>query len=334
MSTTKLLAAAVLTATLAIGVGRQVLPTADAQTPGPGPGSAAGAPPGLGGPEAGPGQPPGQGTTPQPAAKGGGGSGGGGMMGAGSASRGPRVEYHFVAKPKGADDFKKVLTQQGADGWEYVGLVPGDDELIFKRTARPGGVMSGATGLGGGMGMPGMGGFGGLGGGGPGMSGGPGTSFGGFSGGGPGGFGSGPAPKGGSGAANPFGGGIDPAPKGGTGGRFAERPPAGGTGAAPIPGGGEGSPPGMGEGPGPGLPGAGAKRPVEIQIQVGETIRHKIGTNQTIERVYTRDTKVAEVSPDPTDAKRVLIKGLFTGTARIELTDVNGVKEQSTVRVR
>jgi hypothetical protein len=101
-------------------------------------------------------------------------------------------------------------------------------------------------------------------------------------------------------------------------------------------GGGEGGPAGLGEGPaaGGGGPGAGAKRPAEIQIQVGETIRHKIGTNQTIERVYTRDTTVAEVTPDPTDAKRVLIKGLFNGTARVELTDVNGTKEQSVVRVR
>ncbi|HKB05864.1 MAG TPA: hypothetical protein VKD90_26955, partial [Gemmataceae bacterium] len=109
------------------------------------------------------------------------------------------------------------------------------------------------------------------------------------------------------------------------------------TGGTPAPGGGgEGGLPGMGEGPGPGAggPGGGPRRPSEIQIQVGETIRHTIGTKQTIERVFTRDSKVVEVTPDPTDAKRVLIKGLAGGGARIELTDVNGAKEQSIVRVR
>jgi hypothetical protein len=251
-----------------------------------------------------------------------------GMMGGGSAARGPHVEYHFVAKPKGADAFKKVLTQQGQDGWEYVGLVPGDDELIFKRLARPGGMMPG------GMGMPGMGGSGGFSGGGfsgggfsgGGMPGGglggmPGGGIGGSGGGGPGlgGFGSSSAPKGG--APNPFGSGTEPAPKRGLFDSAGAGGPKGGRDDGPT---GEGS----GEG------GAGAKPPAEIRMQVGETIRHKIGTNQTIERVYTRDTKVAEVIPDPTDARRVLIKGLFNGTARIELTDVNGAKEQSVVRVR
>jgi hypothetical protein len=329
MSKTKLLAAAILTATLVIGVGRQVLPTADAQTPGTGSGDSA---PGTGfapGGAPGAGQSGGPGAPPQAGPGGGGGRAGmAGMMGGGSAARGPHVEYHFVAKPKGADAFKKVLTQQGQDGWEYVGLVPGDDELIFKRLARPGGMMPG------GMGMPGMGGSGGFSGGGfsgggfsgGGMPGGglggmPGGGIGGSGGGGPGlgGFGSSSAPKGG--APNPFGSGTEPAPKRGLFDSAGAGGPKGGRDDGPT---GEGS----GEG------GAGAKPPAEIRMQVGETIRHKIGTNQTIERVYTRDTKVAEVIPDPTDARRVLIKGLFNGTARIELTDVNGAKEQSVVRVR
>jgi RNA polymerase sigma factor (sigma-70 family) len=317
MSKTKLLAAAVLTATLAIGVGSQVLPTADAQTPGPGPGAGAGpgspdaaGPAGPGGAGSAAGMPPGM--SPQPK-----GFGGGGGMG-GSASRGPRVEYHFVARPRGADAFKKLLKDQGADGWEYVGLVPGDDELIFKRTTRPGGVMSGGGGpggggLGGGTGMPGMG-----------------SGFGGFSGfGGPGlgGFGTTAPPKGTS--AGPFGGGTDPTPKGTTGGRFGN--PLGGPGGTPATGGSaEGGPAGPGEGTG----GGGARRPTEIRLETGETIRHTIGTRQTIERVQNRDTKVADVTPDPTDARRVLIKGLAGGTARIELTDANGAKEQYVVRVR
>lgn len=336
MSKTKLLAAAILTATLAIGVGRQVLPTADAQQPGSGEGAAGagftpGGPPGpSGGPQPGG---PGQGPATRPG--GGGGGGGGGMMG--SMPPRPHVEYHFVAKPKGSDTFKKLLNDQGKDGWEYVGLVPGDDELIFKRTARPGGMMSGGmsfgTGGGGGFGsgpgmpgggfpgMPGLGGFPGGGGGGA-----PGGAF-------PGGFGSGfggsstaPAPKGTG--MNPFGGSSDALPKGAPGGRFGGGP----TGEPKTPGVAEGGP--SAEGAGVGGPGFGARAAAEIKIQVGETIRHTIGSNKTIERVYNRDTKVADVTPDPTDARRVLIKGLTSGGARVELTDVNGTKEQYTVRVR
>ncbi|HKB05266.1 MAG TPA: sigma-70 family RNA polymerase sigma factor, partial [Gemmataceae bacterium] len=80
MSKTKLLAAAVLTATLAIGVGRQVLPTADAQTAAPGPSAEPAAGPlGPGGTGSAAGLAPGQGIAAQP--KGAGGGGGGGMSG-------------------------------------------------------------------------------------------------------------------------------------------------------------------------------------------------------------------------------------------------------------
>jgi RNA polymerase sigma factor (sigma-70 family) len=329
MSKTKLLAAAVLAGALTV-VGTGVLSKAGAQAPaGPPTPGAGGGPPGAGAP--GPGGPrPGGGGPGMMLPGGPGGGGGGGMA---NVTRSPRIEYQFLARPKGADAFKKLLTQQGADGWEYAGLVPGDEELIFKRLQRPtgGGAAGGAMGPGG-MGMPGMGGFGsgfsGSGSGMFGMPGGFGPDSGGFAPGGGGGFGS--SPFGGGGGFAGGGGfvGSGTGPKGGPGGP-----------AAP---GGASRPAGPGEGPsegGPLMPGGpggviGAKTQVGISIQVGETIRHKMQTNQQIDRVLNHDLKVADVSPDPTDAKRVLIKGLAAGGARLELTDANGTKESYTVRVR
>ena len=52
-----------------------------------------------------------------------------------------KFEYEFVIKPRGTDAFKKLLKERGKDGWEYVGLIPDGDELIFKKAqseARPG----------------------------------------------------------------------------------------------------------------------------------------------------------------------------------------------------
>jgi hypothetical protein len=132
-----------------------------------------------------------------------------------------------------------------------------------------------------------------------------------------------------------FGGGTAPGPK-----------MPGGTGAGPAKsaGGDEGSPrpprgdrgPGSGEGAGgdgAGMAGGG-KTPTTISIQFGETIRYKMASNTQIDRVLNHDLKVADVSPDPTDARRVLIKGLQSGGARVELTDSNGKKEQYIVRVK
>jgi len=327
MTKTKLLAAVVVAGTLAIGVGSSVLSKADAQTAAPGgTGTGVSGPAGLGGPGGG-GSEGGAGGPGGPVA-GMPGMPGGAMSGA-SAARSARIEYHFVARPKGADAFKKLLTQQGVDGWEYVGLVPGDEELIFKRGPRPAGGMMGM--MGGGMGMPGMGGFAPAGGG-PGGGGGSG----GFSGGG--GFAGGPGfgtMPGGFGSGGIFGGGSAPG---------AKMP--GGTGAGPAKGGGSdegsGRPPrqdrGPGSGDGAGGEGAGlaggGKAPTTISIQYGETIRHKMASNQQIDRVLNHDLKVADVSPDPTDARRVLIKGLQEGGARVELTDSNGKKEQYIVRVK
>jgi RNA polymerase sigma factor (sigma-70 family) len=300
MTKTKLLAAAIVAGTLAIGVGTNVLSSADAQTPGPGDGGAGGTQPGgvelpgAGGPGGPVGAGPGGGFAP---------GGGGGPMGAGSGfTRGPRVEYQFVGRPKSSDAFKKLLNQHGSDGWEYVGQIPGDDELIFKRLRPTGGVMSGGgMGMmgGGGMGMPGMGGFSG---GFSGMGGMPGMGTGGIGG--------------------PFGGA-----KGATGASGSSAGPAPKTGGMRPPGGGEGT-------GGEAAAGGPAKGQVTISLRVGETIRYKMATQKEIDRVYSHESRVTEANPDPTDAKRVLLKGVAPGGSRLELTDTNGVKEEYMIRVR
>ena len=185
-----------------------------------------------------------------------------------------KVEYQFVAKPKADDAFKKLLTEHGASGWEYVGLVPGDAELIFKRLQRVGGIAA----TGGGMGMPGMGGVGGF----------------------------GTVPKGGL-PGGGFGGG------GGAGGGFG-LPGAGGTGIGGV--------------------GAAPPRSSAISMQVGETLRYRMATGKQIDRVFAAEPKVGEVSLDPLDDKRILIKAISIGESRLELTDANGVKEAYYIRVK
>jgi RNA polymerase sigma factor (sigma-70 family) len=212
MTKTKLLTVILLAGGLAIGVGSQVIPTADAQVPGKGAGAVSKAgpsfpvappepgttpPPGFQGPG---GAPPGVGSPGFPGGPGAGGApgmpgmpgmGGGGVSGFGGGFMAtPHIEYEFVAKAKSTDAFKKLLTQRGNEGWEYVGVIPDGDELIFKRTHG----MSGARGMAGGMGMGGMGGVP------PGMTGPGGGSFGRSGGSSPGGPGSG-FPAGGAGAA-------------------------------------------------------------------------------------------------------------------------------------
>jgi RNA polymerase sigma factor (sigma-70 family) len=310
MSKVKLLAAAVLAGALTVGaVGTHYTGVAEAQAPGAG-GPADDGP--KTGDSSGPGAAPkgfGGGGGPGAAPKGmgggrGGGGGGGGTFGMLASNR---VEYHFHTKPDGGDKFKSLLTQLGNDGWEYVGQVPGQDDLIFKRSARPmamGGMMGGGPGMMPGMGGPGggLGGGGGFGGMPGGMLGGPGGGlgiggFGGF----PGGSGGGSAPKGG--------------PPGGM-------PPGAGTG-----------PPGLPPAEGSGTGGAPAAKPNDsIDLQVGETIRHRM-RNQ-IDRIFVKRTAVADVSADPTDARRVLIKALAAGTTQLELTDSAGAKEKYTIRVR
>jgi Flp pilus assembly secretin CpaC len=78
------------------------------------------------------------------------------------------------------------------------------------------------------------------------------------------------------------------------------------------------------------LPAAKPNEP--LQLQVGETIRHRM-RNQ-IDRIFVKDPKVADVSADPTDARRVLIKALAAGGTQLELTDSAGAKGKITIRVR
>jgi RNA polymerase sigma factor (sigma-70 family) len=314
MSKTKLLAAAVLAGALTVGaVGTQYSGVAEAQGPGVGPptggGPGAGGPsgPGFGGPGGGGGGLGAPSSSGRPPGTSGGGGGGSGSSFGSSASH--RIEYKFQKSPEATDKFKSLLTQLGNDGWEYVGTVPGQDELIFKRFPRP--MMGGGMGgFGGGTGlMPGGGGgFGG-------MLGGPGGGTfpgGGFSGGG--GFGS--APKGGIGGGPP-GGGVPP-----------------GVGPPGLPGA-AGLPPGGGEVGPPGRPaaGGGTAKSDTIELRIGETIRHRMGS-QVIDRVLVREPRVAEVTLDPTDAKRVIIKSLAAGGTQLELTDSAGTKEKYTIRVR
>ncbi len=244
---TKLVAAAVLVAGgLSFGVGAGLLSNADAQPPGGtqpatgagrDPGARAGQPPGgagRGDPDA---RPRGEGggrsgpTTgapglpgmAAPGGRGGGGSGFGGYLGepGGRAARG--WEYKFVDKPRTRDEFTKLVTDHGEQGWELAavtefdrssgrGAGPGagrsepEGVVVFKRQRSPGGVTGG--GFGGAAGGPGgtpmgggFGGFGGAGGGGPPQPGGAGAGAGGPSpggvrGGGAGGSGGGPGASG------------------------------------------------------------------------------------------------------------------------------------------
>jgi hypothetical protein len=179
----------------------------------------------------------------------------------------PKIEYQFISKPNDQAAFKKLLTDRGADGWEYVGQIPGDDDLIFKRLQRAGGMT--------GMDMPG------------------GTDSGG-----------GIFPGGGASGA-------------GTMGPATPRFPGSGTGLGAGGGSGFGSSP----------------KQTTIELQVGETIRHKMSNNE-IDRVFNQKNSAAEVSPDPTDAKRVLIRGLAAGSCKLELTDTTGTKLTYTIRVK
>ena len=71
-----------------------------------------------------------------------------------------------------------------------------------------------------------------------------------------------------------------------------------------------------------------------ISLETGETIRHRMSTRAVVDRILNQEPKIIEVMPDPTDGARVLIRALSAGTAHIDLTDANGVKEKYTVRVR
>lgn len=320
----KLLAAGLLVAGLAVGT--SLVPTAGGQVPGGPPPAGSGLLPGSGGPPPGLGAPPGSGTEPAPGIGLPGGypsPGGMPMMGSPVA----KVEYKFVAHPKavtlpeGATAFKNLLTKLGADGWEYAGQVPMDSgELIFKRTAKkapdpypfpgpPGTTMfpplpgSGSQKA---AGMtiptaettkfPPLPGSGT-----PGLSGPPGL----------------PGPRPGGSSRLPL---VGPPPV---------SPPAGTLSPAPmliVPPVQEGTPD----------PYKAVKPPAVIELAAGETIRHGMATGAAIARLKVKQgTKsVADVTPDPTDAKRVLIAAGLPGETTLDLTDVFGVKETYTIRVK
>ena len=260
---------------------------ADAQVPGGAPpagegpkGGATGSPgrPGIGATGAMPGMPP----------------VGGGGIGVFGPAQGAQVEYRFAVKQDGIERFKTLITNLGHEGWEYVGPVPGSDELIFKRIQRP--AMGGGFGGGGGQ----------LGGGGGQLGGG--------------------------------GGGLGAPGKGGIGGSGGGRPGVGVPALGGLPSSGGvpalgGLPPGGGP-PGGDGPGGTGKPSDQVELKMGETIRHRMNNQSVIERVFVKDSKVAEVTPDPTDAGRVLIKALATGVSQLELTDGLGNKEKYTIRVR
>jgi hypothetical protein len=248
----------------------------------------------------------------------------------GSMVASPRVEYKYVTRPKfdgrWSETFKKILSTQAADGWEYVGTIPDvPGEMIFKRTPVRGSDPFGGMGMGMSPPMPGMGGPGGYGPMAPGMM-------------RPGGASPFPTP-GGPGAppgisAPGLGGPSGPPglPPGATGPAGPPPPPG------VRPGSTEGGPPPADvESDGPGGAGPGPKSPTLIELTTGETIRHRMQTGAEIDRikVIKGGTKVADVTLDPVNAKRVVIAATGRGgDMTVELTDANGAKETYTIRVR
>ena len=284
MTKTKLLATAIVVGTLAVGVGSQLISRADAQP--------AASPPGVGG-----GFAPGTASPAFPGGLGGGSPGStppgfpGGAGGGGAArSSFTKVEYLFVAKQSRIEDFKNTLTKRGEDGWEFAGLVPGTDELIFKRGNRA----MAMGGMGSSMGMPGM----------PAM-----------------GEGSSASPP-----PTPSGmGPVSPAPMGG--------PVSGSPGGGPPPGmSGDTLPSGPAGGGGASVPSV--KRAEHIDLQVGETTRYAMASSMQIKSLVSNDSKVVEVTLDPLDARRIVIRTLAPGVSKLVLTDSLGAKETYSIRVK
>ena len=56
--------------------------------------------------------------------------------------------------------------------------------------------------------------------------------------------------------------------------------------------------------------------------------------NTTIEKIHVKDPKVAEITLDPTDSKRVIIKAVAAGSTPAELTDEQGTLDKLGIRVR
>ena len=71
-----------------------------------------------------------------------------------------------------------------------------------------------------------------------------------------------------------------------------------------------------------------------IELSVGGTARYKYPFNQEVEQVNVSDNKVVEVTLDPSNTRRVIIRGMKLGGSQIELTDAAGTKQKITVRVK
>jgi Flp pilus assembly secretin CpaC len=69
-----------------------------------------------------------------------------------------------------------------------------------------------------------------------------------------------------------------------------------------------------------------------LELRLGDTVRQRM--NRTIDKIHVKEPRVAEVTLDPTDAKRVIIKALNAGGTQIELTDDAGAKETYSLRIR
>ncbi len=282
MGTTKFLAATLVVAGLGIGFGTKVFSPAEAQMAGGsqgGPTAELPYPPAIA-PKAGPGM----------------------MSGGMSMGRAPvaKVEYKFMATPGAADAFKKMLVQLGADGWEYVGVVPGDTESIFKRVAPT--TVSGQ--MMGGMAPPAM------------IA------------------GAGPLPlRKGSEPIGPPAGFTPPPDK-----SPDVSAPRGGVGSEPFigSGGGASGVGALGGGPSPfPMAATGPTPPAQVlDFKKGESRRLTMATRATVDRMWSESSDVVDVSADPTDARRVLIRALKAGSSNVELTDQNGNVEKHSIRVR
>jgi hypothetical protein len=88
----------------------------------------------------------------------------------------------------------------------------------------------------------------------------------------------------------------------------------------------------------PTLGGPGAPKALNVvALATGETIRHRMLSGAEIDRIKVNSrggSKVAEVTLDPVNAKRIVIAAGQRGEMTVELTDTNGIKETYTIRVK
>jgi len=76
------------------------------------------------------------------------------------------------------------------------------------------------------------------------------------------------------------------------------------------------------------------KRAEHIDLQVGETTRYAMASSMQIKSLVSNDSKVVEVTLDPLDARRIVIRTLAPGVSKLVLTDSLGAKETYSIRVK